>query len=98
MLGSELTQLRGMALYVPVIFLAVAAFLLNVVLARLVELLGHAVERLREDAELITAGDGYAGGEIAARHGLPMLPKPYGYYELMSAVRQLCGTDSFRLN
>ncbi len=27
-----------------------------------------------------------------------LLPKPYGYHELMAAVRRLCGTDSFRLN
>jgi len=27
-----------------------------------------------------------------------LLPKPYGYHDLMAAVRRLCGTDSFRLN
>lgn len=27
-----------------------------------------------------------------------LLPKPYSYSELAAAVRQLCGTDSFRLN
>lgn len=27
-----------------------------------------------------------------------LLPKPYGYSDLMAAVRHLCGTDSFRLN
>lgn len=27
-----------------------------------------------------------------------LLPKPYSYNELVAAVRQLCGTDSFRLN
>ncbi len=35
-LANELTQLRNSAVYVPVIFLGVAAFLLNVVLSRLV--------------------------------------------------------------
>jgi putative ABC transport system permease protein len=38
MVQGELKQLRGLGLVVPAIFLAVAAFLLNVVLARLVEL------------------------------------------------------------
>jgi len=27
-----------------------------------------------------------------------LLPKPYGYHDLLAAVRRLCGTDSFRLN
>lgn len=27
-----------------------------------------------------------------------LLPKPYGYHDLMAAVRRLCGTESFRLN
>lgn len=38
MLNGELTQLKSMATVVPTIFLAVAAFLLNVVLSRLVNL------------------------------------------------------------
>lgn len=38
MIEGELTQLRGMALITPTIFLAVAAFLLNVVLGRLIGL------------------------------------------------------------
>jgi putative ABC transport system permease protein len=36
-ISNELTQLRGMAVIAPVIFLAVTAFLLNVVLSRLVQ-------------------------------------------------------------
>ena len=50
---------------------------------------------------LLTTGSALAfPDERAVRaHGVDLLlPKPYGYYELMSAVRQLCGTDSFRLN
>lgn len=27
-----------------------------------------------------------------------LLPKPFGYSDLMAAVRHLCGTESFRLN
>ncbi|KAF0170932.1 MAG: signal transduction histidine kinase nitrogen specific NtrB [Limisphaerales bacterium] len=27
-----------------------------------------------------------------------LLPKPYGYSDLMAAVRHLCGTECFRLN
>lgn len=27
-----------------------------------------------------------------------LLPKSYGYHDLLAAVRRLCGTDRFRLN
>lgn len=27
-----------------------------------------------------------------------LLPKPYGFHDLMGAVRRLCGTESFRAN
>jgi len=56
-LDDEIKQLRATGLIVPVIFLSVAAFLLNVVLARRIELQRESI------ATLIAFG--YGGGEIA---------------------------------
>ncbi len=56
-LDSELTSLKGMGRIVPVIFLGVAAFLLNVVLTRLVALQREQIAALK--------ALGYANAEIA---------------------------------
>ncbi len=55
-LNDELRQLRATAMVVPLIFLAVAAFLLNLVLARRIELQREAIATLK--------AFGYAGWEI----------------------------------
>lgn len=49
---------------------------------------------------LLTTGSGNLPDEHALREqGVDLLlPKPYGYHDLLAAVRRLCGTDSFRLN
>ncbi len=60
-LANELRELRGMAVFVPAIFLGVAAFLLNIVLARM-------VDSQREQIAALKAL-GYTGGEIG-RHYL----------------------------
>jgi putative ABC transport system permease protein len=46
-LDSELTQLRGFGLFVPVIFLSVAAFLLNVVLRRIISVQREQIAALK---------------------------------------------------
>lgn len=55
-LNDEIRQLRATALVVPLIFLAVAAFLLNLVLARRIELQREAIATLK--------AFGYTDGEI----------------------------------
>jgi putative ABC transport system permease protein len=60
MLSQELTQLRGMALITPSIFLAVAAFLLNAVLGRLITLERPEIAALR--------ALGYTGREVALHY------------------------------
>ncbi len=59
-LSQELTQLRGMALITPTIFLGVAAFLLNAVLARLITLERPEIAALR--------ALGYTGREVALHY------------------------------
>ena len=59
-LSQELTQLRGMALITPTIFLAVAAFLLNAVLSRLITLERPEIAALR--------AIGYTGREVAVHY------------------------------
>ena len=56
-LDDEIKQLRATGLIVPLIFLAVSAFLLNIVLARRIELQREAIATLK--------AFGYSGGEIA---------------------------------
>ena len=64
MLQGELSQLRGMGVIVPAIFLGVAAFLLNVVLARLIELQRGQIAVLK--------ALGYTGLELG-RHYLELM-------------------------
>lgn len=64
MLQGELKQLKGMGVVVPAIFLAVAAFLLNVVLGRIVELQRGQIAVLK--------ALGYSGGALA-RHYLELM-------------------------
>lgn len=59
-ISNELKELRGMALVVPAIFLAVAAFLLNVVISRLVQTQREEIATLR--------AFGYTRGEIAIHY------------------------------
>jgi len=61
-LANELEQLRGMAALVPLIFLAVAAFLLNVVLSRTVDV-------QRQEIAVIKAL-GYSNRAVAAHFAL----------------------------
>jgi putative ABC transport system permease protein len=58
--SDELRQLRGMALYTPVVFFSVATFLLNVVITRL-------VATQREQVAMLKAF-GYSGREIGAHY------------------------------
>jgi putative ABC transport system permease protein len=58
--SNELNELRGMALVVPAIFLAVAAFLLNVVVSRL-------IQTQREQIAALKAF-GYTNREIGRHH------------------------------
>ncbi len=61
MLSQELDQLRALATLVPIIFLAVAAFLLNVVLSRVVGLQRGQIATLK--------ALGYTNGEIGLHFG-----------------------------
>src|SRR5690606_6987719 len=56
-LSDEIKQLRATGLIVPIIFLSVAAFLLNVVLARRIELQRASIATIK--------AFGYSGAEIA---------------------------------
>lgn len=62
-LSQELMQLQSMASFAPVIFLGVAAFLLNVVLSRLVQLQRPQIATLK--------AVGYSNGQVA-RHYLSL--------------------------
>lgn len=59
-LSNELAQLRGFGLLVPSIFLAVAAFLINVVLTRIVSVQREQIAALK--------ALGYSDGEIGAHY------------------------------
>lgn len=60
MLTQELEQLRGMALVVPIIFLGVAAFLLNIVMSRVITLARPEIAALK--------ALGYTGREVALHY------------------------------
>lgn len=61
-LSEELTQLRAQAAILPTIFLAVAAFLLNVVVGRII--------RSQREPIAVLKAFGYGNGAIAAHYGL----------------------------
>lgn len=76
-LANELQELRGMALIVPAIFLAISAFLLNIVIARLVSLQREQIAALK--------AFGYTGREIGW-HYVKLVLLFVGFGSLLGAL------------